>query len=154
MTDGAGEKINFRNTIIIATSNAGAVLIKEMVEKNAAPEVIKKELVDYIIKNNIFRVEFLNRFESIIFFKPLNQDETAGAVQLLLKEFAERMQKEKNIEVVYDETVVNDIIQKGYDPIFGVRSIEKYIKDTVEDYIAQKIIAGEVEQGGQIKIAV
>jgi ATP-dependent Clp protease ATP-binding subunit ClpC len=154
VTDGAGEKVNFRNTIIIATSNAGAVLIKEMVGKNAPPEEIKKELVDYIIKNNIFRVEFLNRFESIIFFKPLNQDETAGAVRLLLKEFTQRMQEEKNIEVMYDDTVVNDIIQKGYDPVFGVRSIEKYIKDTVEDYIARKIIAGEVKQGGQIKIAV
>lgn len=152
VTDAFGEKINFRNAIIIATSNAGAALIKKMVEENRSADEIKKAVIDHAVENNIFRVEFLNRFEGVIFFKPLSGSELASVAGLELKKFARRLKKEKNIEVEFGSGVLNKVIEKGYDPIFGARSVNRYIKDSVEDIVARKIIAGEVAKGEKVLI--
>lgn len=152
-TDAFGEKINFTNTMIIATSNAGAALIKKMVENNSPAEEIKKAVIDYAIENNVFRTEFLNRFESIIFFRPLNDNELVSVVRLQLQKFARRVAKEKNIELTFDDTVVEDIIRKGYNPIFGARSLNRYIDEAVEAIVARKIISGEAGNGATINIS-
>jgi ATP-dependent Clp protease ATP-binding subunit ClpA len=152
VTDAFGEKINFRNCIIIATSNAGAVLIKKMVEENASPEEIQKAVIDWTVESNIFKVEFLNRFDGVIFFRPLQQKELVGVVGLKLREFADRLDREKNIQVDFDENIIEKIIQKGYNPIFGARSINRYIEETVENLVAQKIIKGQASNGEKIKI--
>jgi len=152
VTDAFGEKINFRNTMIIATSNAGAALIKDEVERGEDAEKIKQDVVDYAISNNIFRVEFLNRFDSVIFFRPLDGNELSNVVRLMLKKMAGRLQREKNIEVDFSDDIIAKIIEKGYNPIFGARSLNRYIEDTVEDILAKKIIAGEVKKGEKVKI--
>ena len=152
VTDAFGKKINFTNTIIIATSNAGAQIIKRMVEENAETEKIKQAVIDYAIENNIFRTEFLNRFEGIIFFRPLNGKELISVVRLQLQKFARRVEKEKNIEITFDDKIIEDVIRNGYDPTFGARSINRYIEDTVEGIVAKKIISGEVAVGGKIEI--
>lgn len=152
VTDAFGEKINFTNTMIIATSNAGASLIKKMVEENITAEEIKEAIIDYVIENNIFRTEFLNRFDGVIFFRPLNDRELVSVVHLQLDKFARRVAKEKNIEITFSEDIIGDIIQKGYNPIFGARSVNRYIEDTVEGIIAKKIISGEAVNGGKIEI--
>lgn len=152
VTDAFGEKINFVNTIIIATSNAGAALIKKMVENNASPEEIKQAVIDYAIENNIFRTEFLNRFEGVIFFRPLNEKELTSVVRLQLQKFARRVLKEKNIELEFDEKIIEDIIQNGYNPIFGARSLNRYIGGTIEGIVAKKIISGEATVGGKMKL--
>lgn len=152
VTDAFGEKVNFTNTIIIATSNAGAPLIKKMVEENAEVEEIKQAVINYAIENNIFRTEFLNRFEGVIFFRPLNAQELISVVRLQLQKFARRVEKEKNIEIVFDDSIIENIIQKGYDPIFGARSLNRYIEDTIEGIVAKKIISGEVAVGGKMII--
>jgi len=153
VNDAFGEKINFRNTMIIATSNAGAALIKKMVEQNNPPEEIKQAVIDYAIENNIFRTEFLNRFGGVIFFRPLNENELRSVVRLQLQKFIRRLAKEKNIEVAYDESVVEQIIQKGYNPIFGARSLNRFIEDEVESLVARKIIAGETSSGDKIMLS-
>ncbi|HEX8974449.1 MAG TPA: AAA family ATPase [Patescibacteria group bacterium] len=152
VTDAFGEKINFRNTIIIATSNAGAALVKKMVEEDLPAEEIKQAVIDHVIENNIFRVEFLNRFEGVIFFRPLKGDELVSVVKLQLKKFARRLAKEKNIEISFGDDVILQIIDKGYNPVFGARSLNRYIEDAVEDLVAKKIIAGEVVQGEKINL--
>lgn len=152
VTDAFGEKVNFTNTIIIATSNAGAPLIKKMVEENAEAEEIKQAVINYAIENNIFRTEFLNRFEGVIFFRPLNAQELISVVRLQLQKFARRVEKEKNIEIVFDDSIIEDVIQKGYDPVFGARSLNRYIEDTIEGIVAKKIISGEVAVGGKMII--
>ncbi|EKE16371.1 MAG: ATPase AAA-2 protein [uncultured bacterium] len=154
VTDAFGEKINFRNTIIIATSNAGAALIKNEVEKGMAPELIKKDIIDYAVANNIFRVEFLNRFDGVIFFRPLMGSELTSVVKLMLKKLARRLLNEKNIEVEFSNEIAEKIIEGGYNPIFGARSLNRYIEDTVEDILAKKIISGEVKKGEKIKLGI
>ncbi len=152
VTDAFGEKINFRNCLIIATSNAGAPLIKKMVEAESSAEEIRKAVIDHAVQSNIFKVEFLNRFDGVIFFRPLNQVELASVVKLKLEKFASRLDKEKNIQIDFKEGIVEKIIKNGYDPIFGARSLNRYIEDTVENLVAKKIIAGEVATGGKITI--
>ncbi|NTW27499.1 MAG: ATP-dependent Clp protease ATP-binding subunit [Candidatus Moranbacteria bacterium] len=153
VNDAFGEKINFRNTMIIATSNAGAALIKKMVEQGKAAEEIKQAVIDNAIENNIFRTEFLNRFEGVIFFRPLNDNELKSVVRLQLQKFIRRLAKEKNIEVAYEESLVDQIIQKGYNPIFGARSLNRFIEDEVESLVARQIISGETRSGEKIMLS-
>lgn len=154
VNDAFGNKINFRNTMIIATSNAGAVLIKNMVEQKKPAEEIKQSVIDYAIENNIFRTEFLNRFEGVVFFRPLNENELKSVVRLQLQKFIRKLAREKSIEVSFDQDVVEKIIQKGYDPIFGARSLNRYIEKEVEGLLAKKIISGEVVQGGKVALSI
>ena len=152
VTDAFGEKINFRNCIIIATSNAGAPLIKTMVEERSDAGQIKQAIIDYTVKNGIFRLEFLNRFTGVVFFRPLNELELRSVVRLLLQKFAARLNKEKNIEIVFEENMIEDIIHKGYNPIFGARSLDHYIEHTIEDIVATKIISGELQKGQVVQV--
>jgi len=153
VTDATGEKINFRNMIIIATSNAGSILIRKMMEEGKNEEEIKEALIDYIIKNNIFRVEFLNRFDGIIFFRPLKKNELISVVKLALGNFSKKLKKEKNLEIYFSKGVVEKIIELGYNQTFGARSVNRFIEDKVEDLIAMKIISGELKNGGRTEIS-
>lgn len=153
VTDAFGDKINFRNTMIIATSNAGAALIKKMVEQEKSAGEIEEAIINHAIENNIFRPEFLNRFEGVIFFRPLNEKELVSVVRLQLQKFVRKVAKEKNIEIVFNDSVVEHIIQKGYNPTFGARSLNRYIEETVEGIVAKKIISGEAKNGEKIDIS-
>ena len=150
VTDGFGEKVSFRNMIIVATSNAGASLIKTLVENKVPQEEIRKQVLDHIVENNIFRLEFLNRFDGMIFFEPLKQDELIQVVYLKLASFTERLKKEKNITVTFAPDVAEKIVEKGYQPEFGARSINRYIDDTIEDVVVKKIISGEAASGSAL----
>lgn len=152
VNDAFGNRISFRNTMIIATSNAGSSLIKSMTEQNASAEEIKESVIDHAIENNIFRTEFLNRFEGVVFFRPLNEIELRSVVRLQLQKFIRKISKEKNIQIDFDENVVEQIIQKGYNPIFGARSLNRYMEETIEDLVARKIISGEVNSGEKISL--
>jgi ATP-dependent Clp protease ATP-binding subunit ClpC len=154
ITDGFGEKISFRGAIIIATSNAGAPLIKEMVEQGVEAEKLRKKLIDHIVKEGMFRVEFLNRFDAVIFFRALQNEQMKQVISLMLNKFAERVGREKNITIDFGDGVVERVIEKGYDPVFGARSISRYISDKIEDKVATKIISKDVERGGEILLTV
>lgn len=152
ITDAFGEKVSFRGSIIIATSNAGAPLIKELVEKGIPADDIRKRLVDHIVSEGLFRVEFLNRFDDVIFFRVLNEKQLQEVVALMLKRFALRLEKEKNLTIEFGQGVVEKIIENGYDPVFGARSIARYVADSIEDMLARKIISGEVKKGENVII--
>ncbi len=147
LTDAFGKKINFRNLIIIATSNAGSDFIKEAVDANMDPEELQGKLVDYTIKEGIFRPEFLNRFEGVIFFHPLEKQETMKVAALQLEKYADRLRKEENINIQFDPQIVNFVIDKGYERKFGARSIDRFIQDKIGDKIVKKIIGGEIKKG-------
>lgn len=153
VTDAFGEKVSFRNMIIIATSNAGAPIIKKMVEEARDPEDIKASVVDWTVNNNIFRLEFLNRFDEIIFFRPLGGNELKSVVKLMINKFARRLQEEKGIEIGFNDDIVDKIINAGYDPAFGARSLHRYVEDKIEDLVAKKIIAGELRKGEKVNIS-
>lgn len=153
VTDGYGEKVSFRNMVIIATSNAGAPLIKTLVREKASMIAIRKQVLDHIVEKNIFRLEFLSRFDGIIFFEPLKQEELEAVAELKLKKFADRLKKEKNITISFAQDVVPKIVEKGFEPEFGTRSLNRFIEDTIEDAVVKKIIAGEIGEGGSLMVS-
>lgn len=150
VTDAFGDKVSFRNMIIIATSNAGATIIKKMVEEKRDPDEIKKSVINWTVNNNIFRLEFLNRFDETIFFRPLEGKELTSVVKLMINKFAGRLEKEKGIKIEFSDEMIEKIIESGYDPVFGARSLHRYVEDKIEDLVARKIIAGEVNRGEKI----
>jgi ATP-dependent Clp protease ATP-binding subunit ClpB len=104
------------------------------------------------VQKGIFRVEFLNRFDDVIFFRALDDNQLEQVIALMLKRFALRLEREKNISIEFGRGVVNKIIHKGYTPMFGARSVARYIADNIEDMIAKKIITGEVTKGEKLII--
>ena len=138
--------------IIIATSNAGAEIIKDGIESGYSNEVIHKQVIDYTISSRIFRPEFLNRFENVLFFKSLEGDELKEVTGLILKNMCERIYKNKNIKINFGENLILKIIEKGHDPVFGARSIKHFVQDKIEDILAKKIVEGEVSDGEELEL--
>jgi ATP-dependent Clp protease ATP-binding subunit ClpC len=147
LTDAFGKRINFKNQIIIATSNAGSEIIKESVEAGTEPADIQKKITDYVIKEGIFRAELLNRFEGVIFFHPLSQEDLVKVTELILERYANRLKKEKNIGITFDPEVVIRVVQEAYDPVFGARAIHRYVEDKIGDNIVKNIISGGIKEG-------
>ncbi len=144
LTRESGREASFKDAIIITTSNAGS---KSII---ADPNINKKTLVDSLIREEIFAPEFLNRFSSIILFRPLNKDEVRRVTSLLLSEFAERLMADKNIKLEITEALVDRISEAGFDPEFGARPIKRAIEEIVENQVAEYIISGKT--GGTLKI--
>ena len=152
VTDGRGEKISLRDMVIIATSNAGSHALATLLKEKTDPHSLTDALIETLVKDNIFRVEFLNRFSDIIVFHPLSGEQLRHVTNLLLKRFATRVKEEKNLTLLYDDSVADAVIAKGYKNIFGARSIARYIEDSVEDALATKLIEGDVMRGENITI--
>lgn len=147
VTDAFGKKINFRNLIIIATSNAGSNFIKESVESGMEAQEIQSKLLDYVIRENIFRPEFLNRFEGVIFFHPLTKEEIVKVAQLQLLRYSVQLQRVENIDIQFDPEITAFVIEKGYDRKFGARSIDRFIQDKIGDKVVRKLISQEIKKG-------
>ncbi|NCU41661.1 MAG: ATP-dependent Clp protease ATP-binding subunit [Candidatus Moranbacteria bacterium] len=154
-TDAFGTKVRFNNLIIIATSNAGAPRIKKYFENSPQGDVatIEKEVIDEIVEEGIFRVEFLNRFDGVIFFTPLNEQELLRVSEILLQEFGEGLWKNKRIKVLFEEGINTRIVSYGYESPFGARSLKRFIADTVEAVVSERIISEEIEEGGEVYIS-
>ena len=151
LTDVFGKKASFQNMIIIATSNAGAGLIKEGIEKNTPKEELYKQVIDFIINQSIFRPEFLNRFEKIILFESLKDQELLSATRLIADNMAQRIYQNKNIKISFSNDFIANLIKIGYDPIFGMRSMKRFAQDKIEDAVAKKLITGEWKSGGEFE---
>lgn len=149
--DALGRQVNCRNLIIIATSNAGSSLIWETIKSDNNLIKSKELIIDSIIKNKIFRPELLNRFDGVIFFHPLQNKELENVAKFGLAKLANRL-KEKNIELVVNQDIVDFLVAKGGDPQFGGRSINRAIQNEIEDLVARKIVSGEASPGSKIEI--
>lgn len=139
-----GREASFKNAIIIATTNAGS---RSLLEN---PNIDKKVLIDNLIEANLFAPEFLNRFSSVILFKPLNQESVRKVSQLLLVEFQARLFEDKGITLELTDALVDKIASAGFDPDFGARPIHRAIEEIVENKVADFIISGD--QSKTIKI--
>jgi ATP-dependent Clp protease ATP-binding subunit ClpC len=135
---------SFKDAIIIATSNAGS---KEIISD---PDISKKYLIEVLIQTGVFAPEFLNRFSSIVLFMPLSQSEVRLVAKLLLKEFAKRLQKDKNITLEIGDALVEKVASVGFDVKFGARPIKRAIEEIVENKVAEYIIKGNT--GRKLKI--
>ena len=149
--DATGRKIVFTNTIIIATSNAGAEFIRESIQQGMALGDLKTALLEKLQREGIFKPEFLNRFDDIIVYKPLSPQEVVQVVSLLVNELVSRLKKQ-DVTLAVDPTVLTFIAAAGYDPTYGARPLRRYIADNLEEAIAEKILAGEIKRGMSIKI--
>jgi ATP-dependent Clp protease ATP-binding subunit ClpA len=150
-TDARGMKINARNTIIIATSNAGSQLILKTIQQRKELSHLAQEIIDNIIKEGIYRPELINRFDNTVIFEPLSIEQQTEVASLMLGGLYERV-KEKGYEVAVSEDLLAILVEKGYSPEFGARPMQRVLQDIIEEKIAQKIISGAVQKGGQIPL--
>jgi len=150
-TDALGKQVGCRNLIIIATSNAGSSLIWDTIKSGKSLMNSKDSIVNSIIKDKIFRPELLNRFDGVIFFHPLQNKELENIARLELQKLGRRL-KEQNIELVINEEIVNFLVEKGSDPEFGGRSINRAIQNQIENIISRKIVSGQAKPGSKIEI--
>ena len=149
--DGRGDTVNARNTIIIATSNAGSQLILKTVAQRQTLASLEDEIIKHIIKEGVYRPELLNRFDSTIIFEPLNLEEQGSIAGLMLKGLYDRV-RSQGYELTLNRELMDLLVEKGYDPEFGARPMQRVIQDLVEEKIAQKIISGSVEKGQPITL--
>ncbi|MDP2930176.1 MAG: ATP-dependent Clp protease ATP-binding subunit [bacterium] len=153
MRDGLGRPISFTNTIIIATSNAGYQIILEAISQGAAMPSIKEKLLSHIFEKGIFRPEFINRFDAIVVFKSLTEDNLLKIADLLLKKLKNNL-AEKGIEFLVSEELKQEIVRLGFDPVFGARQMRRVIQDRVENVLASALLAGQIGRGDKVTIKV
>ena len=152
ITDGQGRTVDFKNTVIILTSNLGSsVLLEGMDEKGEISEAAKGE-VNRLLKAS-FRPEFLNRLDETVFFKPLQKQEIAKIVKLLSKELVKRLE-EKQLRLTISDEAASLIVEKGYDPIYGARPLKRFMQRSLETMIAKEILSGKFAAGDEIVIGV
>ncbi len=152
ITDSQGRTVDFKNTIIILTSNIGSTYLLEGVDDagNISDEAREETMADLRAS---FRPEFLNRLDEIILFKPLTRSNISTIIRLLMKELNERV-REKEIRVELTEEAVEFIAEQAYEPAFGARPLKRYLQKNVETLLARKILADEVRMGDTVTINV
>lgn len=160
VTDSQGRKVDFKNTIIIMTSNAGAARIMEPKKlgftgdhsEQKDYENMKSGVMEEVKK--LFKPEFLNRIDDTIVFHALSEEEVKQIADLLLRNFVKRVRKQMDIELRYGEAVKNYIFEKGYDKKYGARPLRRAIQNEIEDKMAEEILVGNIKSGQTVRISV
>ncbi len=150
ITDGQGRTVDFKNTIIILTSNLGSSAILEGIEEDGTISEEAKEEVNRLLKTS-FRPEFLNRLDEIVFYKPLTREEIKGIVALQMQSLSSRLE-EKHLRVRLTPAAEEYIVENGYDPVYGARPLKRYIQHTVETMLAKHILANEFKAGDTVVV--
>lgn len=150
ITDGKGVYVDFKNTIIIMTSNIGAQTILENIDENGN---FKKDVNDELRQelHNYFRPEFINRLDEIIVFKPLTKESIGRIVDLIIEDLNLRL-KSKQISIKITDGVRDELIKNGFDPNFGARPLKRLIEQTIENEVARKIVENKVKEGDVVEI--
>ncbi len=159
ITDAQGRKIDFKNTIIIMTSNAGAETI--ISPKRLGFGAVADEKADYkLMKDRVmeevkrlFKPEFINRIDEIIVFHPLNKEHMKDIVSIMLKDIMKRTKEQMNISLIVEEDAKEYLIQKGYDEKYGARPLRRTIQNSLEDKLAEEILSGTVKNGDEVVVS-
>ncbi|MBI1908196.1 ATP-dependent Clp protease ATP-binding subunit [Candidatus Uhrbacteria bacterium] len=152
LTDGTGRTVDFTNVILIATSNAGTAYIQDAIAKGEAVDAIKNALLESELRQ-IYRPEFLNRFDDTIVFKPLSPEDVVAIAYLMIRSVTERL-KAKGITLVVSDDAVHELAQKGYDPKFGARPLRRVVQEHVENAIAEFLLKGQVSRRDTLRLDV
>ncbi len=152
ITDSQGRTVDFKNTIIILTSNLGSDYILEGITENGEITNEAKEKVNVLLKQS-FRPEFLNRLDEIIFYKPLLKSEISKILELLIKDLEKRLE-DKNITLELTKSAKDYLIDNGYDEIYGARPLKRFVQRKLETLIARKILMGEILPNTNVKVDV
>jgi len=151
LTDGMGRKINFKNTMLIATSNAGYRIILKALKEKTEWEKVKEKILDYLFKEGIFRPELINRFDAVVLFKPLTKQNLLDIAELLLQKLKKNLAK-KDIELLITQPLKEKIVELGYDPKFGAREMRRVIQDKVENVLAKALLTGHLKRGNKVEV--
>ena len=150
VTDSQGRTVDFKNTIIILTSNLGAEYLLDGINEKGEINEEAKEKVEKLLKQS-FRPEFLNRLDEIVFYKPLNKNEIGQILELLITNLQKRLE-DKNIEIQLTEKAKDYLIENGYDAIYGARPLKRFVQKKLETLIARKILEQEIKPNSKIEI--
>ncbi len=152
ITDSQGRTVDFKNTILIMTSNIGSPYLLEGIDENGE---IKPEAQEQVMNDlrGHFRPEFLNRLDEIILFKPLTKDNIGGIVDLMVKELSDRL-ADQELSLELTDAARTQVIENGYDPVYGARPLKRYLQNYVETLAAKKILSGDVHQGDTLVLDV
>ncbi|MEM4313462.1 MAG: AAA family ATPase, partial [Thermoplasmata archaeon] len=151
LTDGKGRTVDFRNTVIIMTSNISSQTIYDSTRENRPFEEIKREVVQNL--RVYFKPEFLNRIDEIVIFKPLDEGHLKEIVNIQLNKLMERL-KDKNLTITLSDRARETILREGFDPALGARPLRRALQRLVMDPLALKILSGEFKEGENIYVDV
>ena len=152
ITDSQGRTVDFKNTILIMTSNIGSPYLLDGIDENGE---IKSEAQEQVMNDlrGHFRPEFLNRLDEIIMFKPLTKENIGGIVDLMVKELSDRL-ADQELSLELTDAARTQVIENGYDPVYGARPLKRYLQNYVETLAAKKILSGDVHQGDTLVLDV
>lgn len=151
LTDSHGRVVDFKNTVIIMTSNLGSHQIQEMTSENATYDDIKSEVMESV--NAHFRPEFINRIDEIVVFHPLGQQDMAGIAGIQLARLKSRL-AERELSLELTDDAMNALVEVGYDPVFGARPLKRAIQQEIENPLSIKLLSGEFAPHDTIKVDV
>jgi ATP-dependent Clp protease ATP-binding subunit ClpC len=161
ITDSQGRKVDFKNTIIIMTSNAGAERIVDPKKLGFDTGIDNPEADHNDMKSNVmeevkrmFKPEFLNRIDDIIVFRSLTEKDVTEIASLMLKELKKRAEANLDISISYGDTLKKYIFKKGYDKKYGARPLKRAIQTYVEDELALEVLGGKIKRGDRVSISV
>lgn len=150
ITDSQGRTVDFKNTILIMTSNIGSAYLLDGIEQNGEISKQAEELVMADLRNQ-FRPEFLNRLDEIILFKPLTQSHISGIINLLIADLNQRL-ADKELKIELSEEAKHHVVEQAYDPVYGARPLKRYLQKNVETLAARLILSDGVRAGDTIYI--
>ncbi len=151
ITDSQGRTVDFKNTILIMTSNLGSEYILDGIKDGDISSEARAQ-VDHLLKTH-FRPEFLNRIDEIVYYKPLTREQISSIVQLMLKSLNSRL-SDRQLSVQLTDTALSAVIDQGFDPVYGARPLKRYLQSKVETLIARRIIAADVKPGETMTVDV
>lgn len=146
LRDEKNREISFRDAIVIATSNAGAERIREYIERGYQLDQFEQQFINELISENLFRPEFLNRFDEIVVFRPLNKDELLQVVDLMLRGVNKTLEPQK-IQVAVEPEGKKLLVEAGYDPRLGARPMRRVVQRAVENTVAKQLLSGTIAPG-------
>lgn len=152
ITDSQGRTVDFKNTIIIMTSNLGSAQLLDGIEEDGTISPMAEDAVMQVVRGH-FRPEFLNRLDEIIMFKPLTKNNIGNIITLMMKDLNRRLE-DRDLEVCLSEAATDFIVEHGYDPIYGARPLKRFLQKHVETLSAKLILADQVQMGDKILIDV
>ncbi len=152
ITDSQGRTVDFKNTVIILTSNLGSSYLLEGIDGRGEISAEAKERVDALLKQS-FRPEFLNRMDEIVYYKPLTKENVGAILELLLKGLEKRL-TEKGLKLSVTEGAKALAIEKGYDPVYGARPLKRFLQSKIETLLAKAILSQELQMGATLEVDV
>jgi ATP-dependent Clp protease ATP-binding subunit ClpC len=149
-----GTVTDFRNTIIIATSNAGALYVRDRIVKEGVSDerAFTRDLVDHVLRESIFTPEFVNRFDATVVFRPLTGEDAAAIAKLMVAEVVQSVRDGKGIEVEVTDDAVTALLERGYSPEFGARELRRIVSDVIENHLADRFLREAPKRGDAISI--